>query len=118
MTVTSFSNFPPLLVALATQGVFLAGEAAASQRLFQDGLETNFYQSWFLIFCLTRIIGMAGQIYLWAHHPMGVVAAMLSVSGIIASNLISGFLGQGSLTTQTVWGLGLACSSLILLNRG
>jgi hypothetical protein len=114
---TNFSEFFTLFIALATQAVFLVGEATASQHLFNNGLGISFYQSWFLVFCLTRILGMAGQIYLWAHQPMGIVAALLSVSGVVAATVISGFLGQGSPTIQAACGLGLACLSIILLNR-
>ena len=105
-----------VIIALATQLTFLLGEVPAAGYLSQKGIDGSFYHPWFLIFSVTRIIGMAGQLYLWSQTQLGLIAALMGSCGLILSNLLGTFvLHQPPLSTQGYVGLFLAVVSIFLL---
>lgn len=105
-----------VIIALVTQLIFLVGEVPAAGYLSAKGVDGSFYQPWFLIFSITRILGMAGQFYLWSHTQLGFVAAFMGSGNLILSNLLGVFvLHQPPLSLQGYVGVFLAVVSIFLL---
>lgn len=105
-----------IIIALVTQLIFLLGEVPAAGYLSAKGIDGSFYHPWFLIFSITRIIGMAGQLYLWSQTQLGLIAALMGSCGLILSNLLGTFvLHQPPLSLQGYVGVFLAVVSIFLL---
>ncbi len=105
-----------VVIALATQLIFLLGEVPAAGYLSQKGIDGSFFHPWFLLFSITRIIGMAGQLYLWSSAQLGFVAALMGSCGLVLNNLLGTFvLHQPPLSSQGYVGLCLAVVSIFLL---
>ena len=105
-----------VIIALVTQLIFLIGEFPAAAYLKQFGIDGSFYHPWFLIFSITRILGIAGQFYLWSEAQLGLVAALMGAMNLILSNLIGTVVfHQQSLSPMGYVGLFLAVVSIFLV---
>lgn len=106
-----------VVIALATQLIFILGEVPAAGYLSQKGLDSSsFFHPWFLLFSITRIIGIAGQLYLLSNAQLGLIAALMGSCGLILHNLLGTFvLHQPPLSFQGYVGLSLAVVSIFLL---
>jgi hypothetical protein len=105
-----------ILIAVVTQLVFLLGEVPAAGYLSQKGLDGSFFHPWFLLFSITRIVGMSGQLYLWSGNQLGLVSALMASCGLVLNNLLGTFvLHQQPLSSQGYIGLCLCVISMFLL---
>ncbi len=112
-------HYKLLLVAILTQATFLIGELPAAGYLKTVGFTAHsVYHPWFWVFTITRLIGIAGQFYLWSATELGRVSTLMGCLGIILSNLLGTFLlHQKTLSPSGYLGLGLAISSVVLLSQ-
>lgn len=106
-----------VVIALATQLIFILGEVPAAGYLSKWGLDSSsFFHPWFLLFSITRIIGIAGQLYLLSNAQLGLIAALMGSCGLILHNLLGTFvLHQPPLSFQGYVGVSLAVVSIFLL---
>ena len=106
-----------LIVAIITQIIFLLGEIPFAGYLQSVGFNTaSFSHFSFLLFAVTRFIGISGQMYLWGATEIGRVSAIMGCLGIIISNLAGVFLlHQKALSMPGYVGLGFAVISVCLL---
>jgi len=112
-------HYKILLVAILTQATFLLGQIPAVSYIKTVGFTADsVYHPWFWIFTISRLIGIAGQFYLWSATELGRVSALMGCLGIILSNLLGTFLlHENTLSPSGYLGLGLAIVSVVLLTH-
>ena len=105
--------------ALLTESIFLIGEVPAAGLLYNEGFNPGVLSHpLFWVFLTTRLLGIAGQIYLWSATPLGFMAALMGAFSLITKNLLGYFfLGQPPLSLSGYVAVGLICLSLVLLTR-
>ncbi|MBW4496414.1 MAG: hypothetical protein KME26_25720 [Oscillatoria princeps RMCB-10] len=105
-----------IIVALATKLTFIIGEIPAAACMSKLGFHlASLHHPWFSVFFVTRLLGIVGQLYLWSEVPLGQVAALLGVFGLVLNNLLGAFFLHQHLSPSAWAGIGLAVASILLL---
>jgi drug/metabolite transporter (DMT)-like permease len=108
---------PPVLVVLiGSQILFTMNDLLARTYLPQYGFTPEaFMKPWFLLYLLFRILGSAGQLYIFSVTPLGKTAAMFAAASIIVSNLLGFLVLQEVLTVRGYIGVTLAVIAILIL---
>ncbi len=79
----------PLLLAVATQLLFSAGDLLARANMRKHGFTAAaFLKLWFLVYLASRQIATVGQLYILATVPVGRTMALFGAASIVLANLL------------------------------
>jgi EamA domain-containing membrane protein RarD len=79
----------PLLVLIGAQVLYTASDFWGRAYLSQHGFSAaTLATGWFWAYTTLRLVANLGQLYAFAHIPLGKVMAVLGAISILASNLL------------------------------
>lgn len=109
----------PLLVVIASQALFTAGDLLARWKMRQLGFATDsFLAWWFLGYFVLRTVAMFGQLWVLSRVDLSRTLPMFSATSVILSIALSVAVLHEGLTPRTVVGGGLAVAALVTLAWG
>lgn len=105
--------------ALITESIFLIGEVPIAGLLYKHGFSLGILSHpLFWVFLITRLLGIAGEIYLLSEIPLGFMAALMGAFSLVIKNFLGYFfLGQPPLSLSGYVAVGLICFCLVLLTK-
>lgn len=106
----------PLVVILIAQGFYTVSDLMGRYYMHRLGFQASaFITPWFLGYFLLRQVAMFGQLYVFAHVPLGKTIAILSAASIVFSNAL-GFLLLGEiLSPVSYFGVSLAVVAVLIM---
>ena len=105
-----------LTILLGTQLLYSVSDFMGRAYLARYGFKAAAFLSlWFMIYLVIRQVAMVGQLYLFAHVPLGKSMAMLGAASIVLSNLLGWlFLGE-VLSAASYVGVFLAVTAILIM---
>ena len=106
----------PLIILVLTQLVYSGSDFMGRLYMDRHGFHwTTFFTPWFLMYFIIRQIAMFGQLYVFAHIPLGKTMALLAAASIILSNTL-GYLFLNEVLTPTSYiGVTLAILAILVM---
>lgn len=106
----------PLLVLLGTQALFTASDFMARAYMRKHGFELSMLASaWFWIYQLIRQVATFGQLYIFAHIPLGKTMALFGATSIVLSNALGALFLREVLSPAAYAGVGLAVVAILVM---
>ncbi len=106
----------PLLVVIASQLLFTAGDLLARLKMRQHGFETDAFLSWwFAGYMLIRTTATFGRLWVLSKLVLGHALPMFAASSVVLSMLLSATVLNEGLTAKTIAGGLLAVAALVAL---
>jgi len=106
----------PLLVVIASQMLFTAGDLLARLKMRQHGFGAEAFVSWwFAGYMLIRTVATLGQLWVLAKLVLGQALPLFAASSVVLSMRLSVTVLNEGLTAKTVVGGLLAVAALVAL---
>lgn len=106
----------PLLVVIASQLLFTAGDLLARLKMRQHGFDADAFVSWWFVgYMLVRTLATFGQLWVLSKLVLGHALPMFAASSVVLSMLLSVTVLNGGLNAKTVVGGGFAVAALVAL---
>ena len=106
----------PIVVILASQALFSAGDLIARPNLRASGFELRSFVSWwFVAYTLIRTVATVGQLYVFATVDLGRTMALFGAVSIVLANVLSVLLLGEVLTLGGYAGVLLAIIAFLVL---
>jgi len=105
-----------LLIVLGTQALYSLTDFMGRAYMSRHGFRlSTFLTGWFLLYQVLRQVAMFGQLYLFAHVPLGKMMALLAAMSILLSNLL-GWLFLGEVLSGPAYiGVMLAVAAVLVM---
>lgn len=105
-----------LAILLGTQFLYSISDFMGRAYMSRYGFRVAaFWSVWFLVYLVIRQVAMVGQLYLFAHVPLGKSMALLGAVSIVISNLLGWlFLGE-VLSAPAYLGVLLAVTATLVM---
>ncbi|MBP7830738.1 MAG: hypothetical protein KA248_12565 [Kiritimatiellae bacterium] len=105
-----------LAILLGTQFLYSISDFMGRAYMARYGFRVAaFWSGWFLAYLVIRQVAMVGQLYLFAHVPLGKSMALLGAVSIVISNLLGWlFLGE-VLSLYGYLGVFLAMTAILVM---
>ncbi|MBU1694431.1 MAG: hypothetical protein KJ726_09840 [Verrucomicrobia bacterium] len=105
-----------LTILLGTQLLYSASDFMGRAYMGRHGFKAaTFLSLWFLAYQVIRQVAMFGQLYLFAHVPLGKTMAMLGAASIVFSNLLGWLLLGEVLSPASYAGVFLAVTAILIM---
>jgi hypothetical protein len=106
----------PLVVVIASQLLFTAGDLLARLKMRQHGFDAGAFVSWwFAGYMLVRTLATFGQLWVLSKLVLGQTLPLFAAASVVLSMLLSVTVLNEGLTTKTVVGGSLAVAALVAL---
>lgn len=106
----------PLLVLVAAQLLFTASDFWGRAYLSRNGFgAATLLTGWFWAYSALRFVANLGQLYAFAHVPLGKVMAVLGAISIIASNILGALFLREVLSPVSYVAIMLAVTAVLLM---
>lgn len=109
----------PVLLVVATQALFTAGDLLARSQMKKGGFTLpNFLSVWFVAYFALRTVAMFGQLCVFAAVPVGKSMALFGATSITLVNVL-GVLLLGEVLSPTGYvGVALAVTAFLVMSVG
>ena len=105
-----------VIVIVLSQLIFSSGDLLARHYLGKHGFHLNsFAAPWFLIYILTKVVAIAGQLYILSNVKIGPTMALFGATSITVSSVLGLLLLHETLTTTGYIGITLAVAAFVIL---
>lgn len=98
----------PLVVVIASQLLFTAGDLLARQHIKGDFTAANFLTGWFAAYLLLRTAATLGQLYVLSAIDLGKTMALFGAASVMIANVLGWLVLQEVLPPLTYVGISLA----------
>ena len=106
----------PLLILLGTQLLFTTSDFMARSYMKKYGFDLSMLASaWFWIYQVIRQVATFGQLYVFAHIPLGKTMALFGATSIVLSNVLGVFFLREVLSPVAYAGVGLAVAAILVM---
>ena len=106
----------PLLILIGCQLVFTTSDFMGRYYMKKYGFDLSMLTSWwFWIFQFIRQVGMFGQLYVFAHLPLGKTMALLGALSIVLSNALGFLFLREVLSPVAYLGVALAVTAILVM---
>lgn len=106
----------PLVVLLGTQVLYTGTDFMGRYYMKKYGFDTAMLTTaWFWIYQAVRQVAMFGQLYIFAHIPLGKSMALLGATSIVFSNVLGLLFLKEMLSPIGYLGVGLAVAAILVL---
>ncbi len=106
----------PLVVLLGTQVLYTTSDFMGRFFMRKYGFDAGMLTSgWFWGYQAIRQIAMFGQLYVFAHIPLGKTMALLGASSIVLSNVLGFLFLREVLTPAAYAGVILAVAAILVM---
>lgn len=107
----------PLVIIVATQLLFTAGDLLARANLRHSPLSASTLLSWwFVLYFLIRQVAMFGQLYVFSTLQIGKTMALFSATSIVVVNVLGVLLLGEVLSVQAYLAIGLVVLGFVLMS--
>lgn len=108
-----------ILVIIASQIIFTISDFLARKNMSHFGFTPQaFFNTWFVIYFLIRLIAMAGQLFVFSTIQLGRTSALFGAFSIVLSNSIGFLLLRETLPITSYIGVAFALIAFVLLSLG
>ncbi len=105
-----------LWILIGTQLIYSASDFMGRLYMSRHGFRwATFLTTWFLVYFLIRQAAMFGQLYVFAHIPLGKSMALLAAASIILSNALGFLFLKEMLSPIAYAGVTLAVIAILLM---
>jgi multidrug transporter EmrE-like cation transporter len=106
----------PLIILLGTQLLYTTSDFMGRYYMKTHGFDAGMLTSgWFWGYQLIRQIAMFGQLYVFAHIPLGKTMALLGATSIILSNVLGFLFLREALSPIAYLGVALAVAAILVM---
>jgi len=105
----------PLVVVIASQLLFTAGDLLARKHIKGDFTIANFLTGWFAAYLLLRTAATFGQLYVLSAVELGKTMALFAAASVMVANLLGWLVLQEVLPSITYVGIGLAVLAVAIM---
>ena len=106
----------PLVVLLGTQLVYTCSDFMGRYYMKKYGFDLGTFTSgWFWAYQAIRQVAMCGQLYIFAHVPLGKTMALLGATSIVLSNVLGLLFLKEMLSPVGYVGVALAVAAILVL---
>lgn len=106
----------PLVVLLGTQLLYTCSDFMGRYYMKRHGFDLGMVTSgWFWAYQGIRQVAMFGQLYIFAHVPLGKTMALLGATSIVLSNVLGLLFLKEMLSPVGYVGVGLAVAAILVL---
>ncbi len=105
-----------LLILLLTQALFTTGDFMGRYFMRQHGFHLDLLTSaWFWIYTAIRQVATFGQLYLFAHVPLGKTMALFAATSVVLSNVLGFLFLAERLSAVGYLGVALAVGAVLVM---
>jgi len=105
-----------LLILLGTQVIYSITDFMGRYYMVKYGFRlASFFSAWFAVYFAVRMVATFGQLYVFAHIPLGKTMALLAASSIIISNILGFLFLKEVLTGPAYAGVFLAVTAMLVM---
>lgn len=105
-----------LAILLGTQLIFSASDFMGRLYMARYGFGwRTFFTSWFVVYFIIRQVATVGQLYIFAHVPLGKTMALFAAASIILSNVLGFFFLHEMLSPTAYVGVTLAVMAVLVM---
>lgn len=105
-----------VMVVILSQLIFSSGDLLARHYLGKQGFHwASFTAPWFLIYVVTKVIAITGQLYVLSQIKIGPTMALYGATSITVSSVLGWFLLHETLSTAGYIGVTLAVIAFLVL---
>ena len=105
-----------LSILIGTQLVYSLSDFMGRKYMSLQGFHwSTFFTGWFLVYFIIRQLAMFGQLYVFAHIPLGKTMAMLAAASILLSNLLGVLFLKEVLSGWGYVGVSLAILAILIM---
>lgn len=106
----------PLVILLGTQLLYTASDFMARYYMKKYGFDLAMVTTgWFWLYQAIRQVAMFGQLYVFAHIPLGKTMALLGATSIVLSNVLGFLFLREALSPIAYAGVGLAVAAILVM---
>jgi len=105
----------PLLIVIASQLLFTAGDLLARQHMRGNFALANFLTGWFLAYLVLRTAATFGQLYVLSTVDLGKTMALFGAASVMIANVLGWLVLQEVLPPISYVGIGLAVLALAVM---
>lgn len=112
----SLSSFQTILILLGTQLLYTTSDFMGRYYMKKHGFDASMLTAgWFWAYQGIRQVAMFGQLYVFAHIPLGKTMAMFAASSIVLSNILGVLFLREVLSPVAYAGVGLAVAAMLVM---
>lgn len=106
----------PLVILLGTQLLYTCSDFMGRYFMKKYGFDLGMLTSgWFWGYQAIRQVAMFGQLYVFAHIPLGKTMALLGATSIVLSNILGFLFLREALSPIAYAGVGLAVAAILVM---
>lgn len=105
-----------MVIVVGTQVLYTTSDFMGRYFMKKHGFDSSMLTAgWFWLYQLIRQIAMFGQLYVFAHIPLGRTMALFAASSIILSNILGVLFLREVLSATAYVGVFLAVAAILVL---
>ncbi len=105
-----------MTILIGTQLLYSISDFMGRLYMVKHGFRlASFFTAWFAAYFVIRLLAMFGQLYVFAHLPLGKTMALLAAASIVLSNILGLLFLKEVLSPTAYGGVMLAILAMLLL---
>lgn len=106
----------PLVILVGTQLLYTTSDFMGRFFMRKYGFEWSMWTAgWFWTYQAIRQVAMMGQLYVFAHIPLGKTMALFAATSIVLSNILGVLFLKEILSPMAYLGVALAVAAILVL---